>query len=149
MRRSRFLNRSRTKRRLAGARRGLLALEVVLFLPLVLLVVLAVVEFALLLLAAQAVSAAASVGAREASLPSATTASVERRVARALHGWKFAADVEPVRISPADPQTVPTGQNIAVTVAVNAADAAPNLLSYIGLSLAGQKVETTYVYRKE
>jgi Flp pilus assembly protein TadG len=129
-------------------RRGVLTLELVLVLPILLIVVLGVVQLSLMLLANQALGAAASVGARAASLPGATSASVEAAVAQALAPWRFAGDIDPVAVTP-DPLFAPTGAPMSVTVSIDTTDAAPNLLQYIGLSIEGQKLQATYVARKE
>jgi len=119
-----------------------------LVLPILLIVVLGAVQLSLLLLAHQALGAAANVGARTASLPGATTASVETAVSQALGPWRFAPQIDPVAVSP-DPSFAPTGTPITVTVRVDSIHAAPNLLKFIGLSIDGQKLTATYVARKE
>ena len=120
----------------------------VLVLPVLLIVVLGVVQLSIMLMANQALGAAASVGARAATLPGATNASVEAAVAGALTPWSFAGDVVPVTVSP-DPSVAPTGTPMSVTVSVDTVNAAPDLLKFIGLSVDGQKLQATYVARKE
>jgi hypothetical protein len=130
-------------------RRGALTIELVMVLPVVLLVLLAIVEISLLLVAGQAVSAAAGVGAREATMPGATRATVEQAVAHSLQPWKFGPRIDEVRIDPPFVSLVAPGKPVTVTVSVDAAAAAPDLLKYIGISLSGHKLSTTYVARKE
>ena len=139
-----------------SARHGVLTIELLLALPILLLVMLAIIEFGILLVSSQAVNAAAAVGAREATLPSATPESVTAAVQKALQGWKFLPALEPVKIEvngePSDQLPLDdaiTGDSVAVTVCVDSAEAAPNLLKYIGLTLAGQKTCSTAVMRKE
>jgi Flp pilus assembly protein TadG len=148
--------RIRPRHRTALARRGVLTVELMLTLPILLLVVLATIEFGILLVSTQAVNAAAAVGAREATLPSATPESVAAAVEKALHGWKFLSSLDPIKIEVnGEPEaTIPladatTGDSVAVTVCVNSAAAAPNLLKFIGLTLDGQKTCSTIVMRKE
>lgn len=131
------------------SRRGVLSLELILVLPILLIVILATVEFGMLLASGQAVNAAAGVGAREATLPGATPAKVQAAVQRAVASWRFARRLDAVQISPAHPQDARTGDPVKVTVSVDSAAAAPNLLRFVGVSLAGQKLSASYVLRKE
>src|SRR5262245_51740419 len=122
-------------RRNAGPRRGVLTLELVVTLPILLVLALAIIEFGTLLFANQAISAAAAIGAREATLPSATPESVTAAVEKALHGWKFVSSLDPVAIevngeneSDLPLAEAATGDSVAVTVCVDSVVAAPNLL---------------------
>jgi Flp pilus assembly protein TadG len=133
-----------------------LTLELLLTLPILLLVMLAIIEFGILLVSSQAVSAAAAIGAREATLPSATPESVTTAVEKALAGWRFVSTLEPVKIEVnGEPETtLPledaiTGDSVAVTVCVDSVAAAPNLLKYVGITLEGKKTCSTIVMRKE
>jgi Flp pilus assembly protein TadG len=149
-------NRRQLRPHRPSARGGVLTLELMLALPILLLVALATIEFGILLVSAQAVNAAAAVGAREATLPSATPESVTVAVEKALKGWKFFPSLDPVKIevNGESDATMPladaaTGDSVAVTVCVDATAAAPNLLKYIGITLDGQKTCSTIVMRKE
>lgn len=137
------------RRAVAFRRRGVLSLEMILVLPILLIVVLATVEFGMLLASGQAVNAAASVGAREATLPGATPAKVQDAVRRAVASWRFANRLDAVQISPAHPQDARTGDPVKVTVSVDSLAAAPNLLRFVGVSLKGQKLSASFVLRKE
>ena len=133
-------------------RRGILSLELTLVLPILLLVLLAVVQFSTYLLASQAIQAAALVGAREATLPGATPESVNAAVHRALSGWKFESAVGPddVVIKPDNWQTAPSGHQVGVVVNVEAEEAALNALSHLaGFAWMGEKICGRYVMRKE
>jgi hypothetical protein len=151
MRQNQHQHRSQRSRRRIGPsrRRGVLTLELMLTLPLLLLVMVGTVLFALLLLASQAVHAAAGVGTREAALPDATIASVQAVVDEALSSWRFANEVEPIVIEPADPQAALTGEPVSVRVCVASTAAVPDLLKWIGLSLEGHELCAKYVARKE
>ncbi|MFO0899682.1 MAG: TadE/TadG family type IV pilus assembly protein [Pirellulales bacterium] len=136
-------------------RRGMLSVELIIALPLLLLVLAGSVQMALLLVTQQALGAAAAVGAREASLPGSTQTQVQNAVNRSLAGWRFASQINDVLIQVGDeqPGAVPlslarTGECIGVTVSVPAAAAAPDLLKYVGLSLADQ-LSATSILRKE
>lgn len=146
--------RPRTSRR-KGA---VLSIELVMALPILLVVLLATVEFGILLMATQGVGAAANVGSRAAALPSSTRASVYAAVDNALSGWIWRGRHEVVifvngaRVTPTSPDflaSASTGAVVSVTVNVDMDDAAPDLLRYFGISIAGKEITTTYVTRKE
>lgn len=136
-------------------RRGFLTFEMMLVLPVLLVVILAVVEFSMLLLSSQAVAGAASVASRQATLPGADAADVQAAATQALAGWKFAGDVTtqitvngiPESSSPLS--LAATGDVIAVTVEVPSLSAVPDVLRYIGITLAGKTITTTYVAPRE
>jgi Flp pilus assembly protein TadG len=162
-------NQSR-KRNRKGA---LLSLELVIALPVLLTVIFAAVEFTFLLLGSQAITAAANVGARQAALPSATADEVNHAVLQALGSWRWAqpnilqvlifvedgnGDLELVSNSfdsEAEQDQLnklglaPTGTDVQVTVKLASTDAAPNLLSIVGLNLTGQELTASFVTRKE
>lgn len=138
-------------------RGGALTVELVLTLPLLLVVVLAVIQFSMLLISSQAVSAAANVGVRQASLPSATAAAVQSAVFQSLTGWKFQGEAEVViyvngvseMSSPGELAASNTGDLVTVTVNVPSIEASPDLLKLVGFSIADQTLTATYVMRKE
>jgi len=146
------------KRRPRNLRRAVLSVELVLTLPILLTVVLAMTQFAILLMSTQTISAAANVGAREASLPSATVASTTAAVQRAVAGWQFAGSADlTVNVQARDGDTgvaknladAVTGDVVLVQVKVPSIEAAPNLLKFIGLSIEDQWLQSTTVVRKE
>ena len=148
-----FMKNRRTRR---GA---VLALELIMVLPILLMVLLATVEFGILLMSSQGVGAAASIGSRNAALPSSSKMSVEAAVNTALDGyiWQgaqevviyvdsgsgFVLDNGPVLAN------APSGSVVSVTVNVESDQAAPDLLKYFGISLMSKELTTTYVTRKE
>lgn len=158
------MSKSLTTRRRLGA---LLSLELVIALPVMLIVVFAAVEFSLLLLGSQAITAAANVGARHAALPSTTSEDVEEAVFQVLQSWRWAErDHLQVLISvngelvydsqsmtETDPDNVlgeaPTGSEILVTLNLKSNQAAPDLLSMVGLGLEDQELTASFVTRKE
>jgi len=135
--------------------RGVLTVEMLLALPILLALLLATLQFAMLLMSDQAISAAASIGAREAALPSATTARVEAVVNEVLDGWRFFADLEPIEIRVngflAAPETATTGDIVSVKVRVASNAAAPDLLEIFGseYSIAAKELCHQGVARKE
>jgi len=136
-------------------RGGVLTLELILTMPTLLLVGIAVVQFSLMLMASQAVSASAYSGVRNAALPGSSALSVFNSVQEALDGWSFQNDVEVLVFVNGQPDLVEplisatTGDKVTVTVRVNAARVAPNALSVIGISIANTELHHTYVMRKE
>jgi Flp pilus assembly protein TadG len=145
--------RTRTERR-KGA---VLSIELVVVLPILLSILLATVEFGMLLMSSQGVSAAANVGSRAAALSSSTRSTVEAAVNNSLNGWKWQAAHEVVifvngnRVTPTNDflAAAVTGDVVSVTVNVDMDDAAPDLLRYFGISIAGKELTTTFVTRKE
>lgn len=139
-----------------------LSLELIMVMPILLLVLLATVEFGILLMSSQGVGAAAAVGSRNAALPSSSRASVVSAVDTALSGyiWKNFRQVEVFVDSGSGFQkdtpvpgtllaNAPSGSVVSVTVNVEMDEAAPDLLKYFGISLNGKYLTTTYVTRKE
>jgi Flp pilus assembly protein TadG len=144
------------------ARKGaLLSLEMVIALPVLLIVVLAAVEFSFLLLASQAITAAANVGARQAALPSTTADDVEEAVYDALASWRWANPALPylevhvfVDGDPDGPgnelEDSTTGTQVQVTVNLPSDQAAPDLLGIIpALSIQGQELTSSFITRRE
>jgi len=127
-------------------------------LPILLFVLLAFVEFGLMLMSQQGLAAAASLGARHAALTGSTEKSLQRTVDNALAGWSWKGDREIVVLvngslislgGSDDIRHAPTGSIISVSVNVPTDRAAPNLLKWIGIDTAGKDLTTTYVTRKE
>jgi hypothetical protein len=142
-------------------RRGAaLALELIMVMPILLMVLLATVEFGILLMASQGVGAAAAHGSRNAALPSSSKASVTAAVATALDGYIWQGAEEVVifvdsgsgfvkDVSGSVLLNAPSGSIVSVTVNVESNQAAPDLLKYFGISLLNKELTTTYVTRKE
>lgn len=142
-----------TGKRQARRRRGaVLTVEMLFILPLLIIVLLGIAEFSFMLLGMQAIAASANVGAREASLPSATDATVEAAVNDALAGWAFQGKQETktfVNGVDVDVTTAVTGDNTQVSVILKTTHAVPDMLNFIGLSVAGQEIRATFVTRRE
>jgi len=130
----------------------------VMVLPILLFVLLAFIEFGLMLMSQQGLAAASSLGARHAALTWSTEASVVTTVDNALTGWSWKPNRELVVLVNGSKITLggtdeianaPTGTVISVSVNVKTDKAAPNLLKWIGIDTAGKDLTTTYVTRKE
>ena len=141
-------------------RRGvILSLELVMVLPILLLVILAIVEFSLLLISTQGVNSAAHMGVRTAALPSSSYQTVEERVRRAAQCFNWSGKqnlvifVDGTRddgsVIPGPLERAPTGAEVSVTVSVPQSAAAPDLLRLVGLSMEDRVLTTSFVTRKE
>lgn len=143
-----------------ACRRGMLSVELVLTLPLLLMAVVGAVLLSQMLMSYQAVSAAASNGAREATMPGATAISVREAVLRSVQGWRLATNPGDIAVAvrvngvsladdPGALAAATTGDEIAVGVKVETVKAVPDMLRAFGLSIAGQNLESTIRMRKE
>jgi hypothetical protein len=132
----------------AKSRRGHVALELLLVLPILLTVLLGTVEFSLLLTAQQQVSLASREATRVAAM-GGSVAEIEQTVRLALGENRFPqATVTPLLVdSNGDP--IPSGQPIAVRVELPATAAVPDLLVFTGLSIRNQVLMGQTVMRKE
>ena len=143
------------RNRCVRRRPAMLTFELCLTLPILLVVGIAIVQFSLMLLGSQAISAAAHAGAREACLPGASSLSVVRAVENALQGYSFQNNCEVLIFVNNQPETVSalstaiTGDSVGVTVRVGAPHVAPNSLLLIGISIADTTLQQTFVMRKE
>ena len=144
-------------------RRGVaLSVELVLVLPILFAILLAMVEFGILLMGSQGLTAAANIGAREAALPSADYTSVVNAVKSALQGyvWKNDAQLEVVifvngvkdrgpAFPPEELATAISGDEISVSVNIGMNRVAPDALKFVGITLVGHELTTTFVTRRE
>ncbi len=136
-----------------------LSVELLIALPILFIILLAVVEFGLLLMSSQGISAAANMGAREAALASSDYTSVNTAVDNALVGYNWQTFAEVVIFvdgvkDEGDPMLpilaeAPSGAVVTVTVNVPMDQAAPDALSLFGINLAGHELTATFVTRKE
>ena len=130
-------------------RRASLALELLLLLPVLLLVALAVVEFALVVGARERLTAACREGARCAAR-GCDEEEVERAVRFHLgDGTMRGAAVEAVLRDKETGRPFHCGEAVEVYVAVHATDVVPDLLGWIGLSLCDEVLVAHAVMRKE
>jgi len=132
--------------------------ELLLVIPILLVILIGMIEVSQMLMAGQAVQAAASNGAREASMPGASEASVREVVRKSVAGWRFAPqlvdeDIEIEAMSLAG-VVVPfadaeRGDIVTVTIDIDAVDAVPDFLVSWGFSIAGRSINASALYRKE
>ncbi|MDB5344649.1 MAG: TadE family protein [Schlesneria sp.] len=126
--------RSPALRKSTRSRRGVLSLELILTLPILLIVLMGLFEFTVLFYSRSLVVEATRVGARKASLPGATAASVEEEIRNILSprlqtGIQVGVDVG-----------LHSGDVVVVSVQTPMTSASPDLLWPIGLSLNGRNL---------
>jgi Flp pilus assembly protein TadG len=133
-----------TSRRRAGS----MTVELLLALPVLLTFLFGMVEFSMLLLARQELLTASREGARVAALGGS-----EADVAQATRlflgaGSLSQANVQMV-LTDAKGAPLHSGSPVAVTVSIPASQAVPDLLAFIGLSIANETLAAQSVMRKE
>lgn len=128
----------------AGSRRGSVALETLLVLPLLLVVLWGLVEFALLLGAEQKLAEASGVGCRTGSLGHSDQA-VKDAVKTVLGHKQY----EKAKVHTKRWHDKKAGGMIEVTVDLPATAASPSLLRLIGLNLNGETLTGRSVMRIE
>jgi Flp pilus assembly protein TadG len=150
-------NVSHARRRVHRRRGVALSVELVMALPILLAVLFAIVEFGLLLQSNQGVIVAASFGSREAALPGADYASVVNAVDQATQGYKWqlqtevAIYVNGVKDTGSNDllQNAVTGDVVLVTVSLPMEHGAPDALKFVGYTLVGRELTSTFVTRRE
>jgi Flp pilus assembly protein TadG len=125
-----------------------LAAELLFALPLVLVVVLATIEFSTLLLVRQQLQAASREGARVAALGGDAT-QVEAAVRNFLGTGNLAGAQVTSVLTDDLGQPSPSGAPVAVTVSLPTTQAVPDLLALTGFSLANDVTVAQTVMRKE
>lgn len=144
-------------------RRGVaLSVELVLVLPILFAILLAMVEFGILLMGSQGLTASANIGAREAALPSADYTSVVTAVQSALQGYVWGTDpqlevvifVNGVKdegplFPPEELAAAISGDEISVSVNIGMDRVAPDALMFVGITLVGHELTSTFVTRRE
>ena len=126
-----------------SARRAVFTVELILTLPIVLLLLLALIEFSLLAHGHQKLVVAARDGARVASLSGASEGQVKWAVLRHLRGPM--AEQAEIRVRLAER----SGEPVTVQVAVPMKAAAPDLLRIVGLGLADRCLVAATTMAKE
>ncbi|REK27126.1 MAG: hypothetical protein DWQ42_07410 [Planctomycetota bacterium] len=139
-------------------RRGVMSFELLLAIPVLLIVLIAGIEISQMLMAHQAIAAAAASGAREASMPGATETSVRAAVRRSVEGWRFEpalADEDiTIKAMSLDGMDIPlasaaSGDVVTVSIEIEVTDAVPDMLPSLGFSLAQRTLTAAAVLRKE
>lgn len=142
----------RILRRKRPPRRGILAVELLLFLPILLILVLAMVQFSMTLHARQQLVAASREGCRIAAL-GGSLSEVEQTVRRTLGNGKLAdADIELT-----DEKGTPilagtpvfTGDSVSVWLRLPTHHVVPDLLRFMGYSIKNDELVARTVMRRE
>lgn len=132
----------------AQKRRGSVAIETILLLPVFLAMLFGTIEFGMVLIVKQQLLTASREGARVGALGGDET-EVRAAVARVLGTGSLAgADVQ-ARLTNDNGQPLASGEPVEVSVDLPATAAAPDLLRLIGYSLDGQHVVARTSMRKE
>ncbi len=138
----------RPAERAAPERRGVLAVELLLALPVVVIIVLAMIEFSLILIARQQLTAASREGARVAAV-GGTEDDITSTVKTFLGtGALAAAEVDAV-IRDSDNNLLPSGAPVQVAVHISTGKVVPNFLALFGFSIAKDVMVASTVMRKE
>jgi hypothetical protein len=139
---------TRKVRETRRGRRGSIALESLLFLPLFVLVLLVGIELAIQLSVSQRLAAASAYGVRVAAQGGGEE-EVEQAVRRALGGGtlQHAKVTSLLRDDAGD--LLETGDTVEVIVEIPARDIGPSFLSLIGIRLTDEQIGSRSVMRKE
>jgi Flp pilus assembly protein TadG len=129
-------------------RRGSLAVELLIVLPVLLGILLGMVEFSMLLVSRQELLTASREGARVAAI-GGSQADVEAAVRQFLGAGSLSQATITTVLADNQGQPLPSGSPVAVTVSIPATQAAPDLLVFIGFSLRGENLIAQTVMRKE
>lgn len=129
-------------------RRAALTLELLFVFPILLVLLLAAVEFSLWLSAQERIDLAAREGARVAATGGGA-GDVETAVRNTLGPQRFAVATLRADLTDASGDPLPSGEPVSVTVAVPAGAVVPDLLAYAALSIRGQTIAARVVMRKE
>ena len=134
-------------RRRARRRAGV-ALELLLVFPILLSLLLAMIQFSMLLVARQQLAGASREAARVAAQGGDLLA-VQTAASLYLGTGNLAAAQVQAALTDANGMPLPPGASVVVTVQLPATQAAPDLLVYIGLSLKNEMLSAQTVMRKE
>jgi Flp pilus assembly protein TadG len=132
----------RTRRSNAGSqeRRGVAAVEFAIVAPVMFLLTFGMIEVGSIMMIKNSVTQASRIGARTASLPNSTNATVESRISQELQLMNLTTAV--VELSPANVTQVPPGGNVSVTVRINPTSVTW-LPRFLGLNLAEISAQAT------
>jgi hypothetical protein len=129
-------------------RRGSLTIELLLLMPVLLALVVGAVEMSLLVASEQKLEAASATGARTAAQGGDQEA-VRLAVREALAHSKLCGAEVIVRLDDENGYPLPSGSTVEVRVQINANQAVPDLLSFIGFSIKEMTLSGHTAMRKE
>lgn len=128
-------------------RNGTLTIELLFVLPVAVILILAMVEFSMILVARQQVAAASREGGRVAAI-GGNQMEIEAAVETFLDGNLSGAMVQS-QITDAFGTPIPSGGTVTVVVSVPTAQAVPNLLAPFGFSIANDVIHASTKMRRE
>jgi Flp pilus assembly protein TadG len=129
-------------------RSGTAVLEMLIALPVLLAVLLAVVEFSMILVAQQQIVAASREGARVAAQGGAQS-DVVQAVQQFLGKGRLSNATIATVLTDTSRQPLPSGSPVSVTVSLPTAQAVPDLLAFVGFSISNKNLVGQTVMRKE
>jgi Flp pilus assembly protein TadG len=138
----------RTIDRQDAGRRGSFTVELLLVLPILMTVVLGAVEFSMLAQVRQQLLIASREGTRVAAL-GGTPADVQTATQNALGAGVLQNATIQINITDNSGNPLPSGQPVSVIVTVQAGQAVPDLLAFIGYSIGNELLAAQTVMRKE
>jgi Flp pilus assembly protein TadG len=130
------------------ARGGTAAIELLLVLPLLLVIILAMVQFGMLLAAQQQLQLASREGARVAAL-GGNQADVEYAARLVLGQGTLSQATITTVLTDTNGVPLPSGAAVVVAVSLSTKAAVPNFVKWSGLVLAGEIISGRTVLRKE
>jgi Flp pilus assembly protein TadG len=129
-------------------RRGVLALELLFVFPVILVVLLATVEFSMMLIAEQQLLIASREGARVAAQGGGLT-DIQTAVQTFLGNGNLSQASISAILTDQSGAVIPSGSPVAVSVRIPATKAVPDLLAFVGVTINGQTLIGTTAMRKE
>lgn len=130
------------------ARRASLTIELLLITPVLVAVVIAAVEFALLIAAEHRLESAAALAARVAAQGGDAKA-VSKAVHDSLGGGRWEKVEVKAILEDDGGRPLAAGSNVEVVVTIDAAQVVPDLLGFVGFSLKDQTLRGRALLRKE
>ena len=143
-----MIERSKARGSIRSPRRGNVAVEMLLVMPILLALILGTIEMSMMTAANEQLCAASREGARVAAL-GGDTDEVNRAVYNHLNGGSLSqADVW-ASLTDRDGKPIPSGEPVMVRVQIPANHAVPDLLAIIGVSIGNSTLIGQTIMRKE
>lgn len=129
-------------------RKGIISLELLMVLPILLIIILAMVEFSMIFVARQQLTAASREGARVASI-GGSAIEIENAVKVFLGTGTLSQATVTSVITDTKGNPLPSGEPVQVVVSLPTSLAVPNLLAPFGFSIANDIIHARTIMRKE
>jgi hypothetical protein len=131
-----------------GRRRASLAAQLLFTLPVLLTLLLGIIEMSLLMTVQQHLQTASREAARVAALGGTQDEVTQSAQLFLGNGPLSQADIDAV-LTDDSGQPLPSGSPVAVTISIQATQAVPDLLAFVGFSLRKDRLAAQTVLRKE